>query len=165
MLAIYAAIIATAILAWNLISWWLGHLTRLKVIVEPTRLLMGEAGGPGECLTVIGRNLSAHPVQAIAASYQIIGPPVRHIEIFPTPHPSQSIPGVIPARSMGLRWVAKEDAVELGLIGVPIRAYVQTADREKPFVSGRVTIEEDAWDAPPPNGPLPYRVGPDFPGA
>lgn len=163
MLAIYAALIATAALAWNLISWWLGRVTRLKVLVEPTRVLIGDAAGPGECLTVVARNLSAHPVQAIAASYEILSPPKRQIEVVPTPHPSQSIPGVIPARSMGLRWIAKEDAGELGLIGVRIRAYVQTADRETPFFSKPVTIEEDAWEAAP-RGPVPYRVGPDFPG-
>jgi hypothetical protein len=155
---VYAALIATAALGWHLISWWLGHMTRLRVLVEPTRLLMGE--GPGENLTVSARNLSAHPIQAIAASYEIIGPPVRPINVVPTPHPSQSIPGIIPARSMGLRWIPKEDAEELGLVGVPIRAYVQTADREKPFYSKPVTIEQDAWDAVPAQGPLPYRVGP-----
>jgi hypothetical protein len=47
---------------------------------------------------------------------------------------------------MALRWIPKEDAEELGLIGVPIRAYLQTADREKPFYSRVVVIPAGAWD-------------------
>jgi len=155
-LAIFAAVVATAAFAWNVASWVLGHVTRIKVRIDPTNLVMGE--GPVENLTITARNLSEHPVQAVAASFEVIGPPRRTVDLVPIPHQSQSIPGVIPPRSMGLRWMPREDAEYAGLVGVPIRAYVQTAHRDRPYYSKSIVIGGDAWDGPTDEGP--YRVGP-----
>lgn len=157
-LAIYAAAVASAALAWNVVSWMLGNMTRVRVLIEPTKLIMGE--GPLDNLTVIARNLSAHPIQAISASFEIIDAPARQFHLVPTPHPSQSIPGVIPARSMALRWMPRDDAEHGGLVNVPIRAYVVTAHREKPYYSKIVTVSPDAWEAEVEPGPPRYRIGP-----
>jgi hypothetical protein len=155
-LAIYAALVATAALAWNVVSWRLGTMTRVHVRIEATSLVMGF--GPVENLTIVARNLSAHPVQAVAASFEVIGPPSRTVSLVPTPHPSESIPGVLPARSEGLRSMPREDAEDLGLVGVPIRASVQVAHRDEPYYSKSIVISADAWDDAPGAGL--YHAGP-----
>jgi hypothetical protein len=145
-LAIYGAISGTAALAWNVISWRLSHMTRLEVTIEPTQMIFG---GGLETLAIAVRNRSGHPVQALAAQYEFADPTKRAAIHVPTPHESQGIPGVIPARSMAMRWTAREDAEYQGLIGEPIYAVVTVAERKKPFRSKVTTIPADAWEGLP----------------
>jgi hypothetical protein len=149
-LAIAAIIVAMLALGWNILTWWLGHMTRVHVTIEPTQLVIGE--GPTENLAIVAWNKSAHPVQAVAASYEFVAPTKHAVVHVPTPHPSQGIPGVIPARSVAMRTTSRDEAEYQGLIGEPIYAWVQTAGRERAFRSKAVTIQADAWDAAPDPG-------------
>jgi len=156
----YAAFVLAALaLGWNVVSWGLGHLTRIKVTIEPTSIIIGD--GPEETVAIIAFNKSAHPVQSLAASFERLGEDAhgRWLHLVPTPHPSQSIPGVIPARSAALRWMPREDAEYAKLIGTPIRAHVQIAHRDKTYSSKPLVIPADAWDAES-SGPPRYRMGP-----
>jgi hypothetical protein len=146
-MALSALLVALLALGWNVVSWWLGHMTRVRVTIEPTQMIIGE--GPVQNLAIIVWNKSAHPVQAVAASFEFVDPGKKAIVHVPTPHPSQGIPGAVAARSMAMRTTPREDAEYQGLIGEPIYAWVQTADRDRPFRSKPVTIPADAWDGLP----------------
>lgn len=128
-------------------------------MVEPTRMVIGD--GPVENLSIIAWNKSAHPIEVLAAQYEFIDPKKSAVIHVPSSHPSQGIPGVIPARSMAMRTTPREDAEFQGLLGEEIYAWVQTAARERPFKSKPVTIAADAWDGPP--DPRRWRSGPRIP--
>jgi hypothetical protein len=147
--AIYAACVATAALALELVSEWRSWSTRVEVKMQPRSILRAgqSEGEPVIVFTLI--NHSAHPVKVTHLSLEPIvkdGPHIFLAQPFPEGTPG---PFEIPARDSIVKY-QPEDTVAEGDPNHKTRATVATSDG-KLFKSKRIRIRDLREDRPPPN--------------
>jgi hypothetical protein len=162
LVAVYAAVVSTLAIAWQVVSWLLAHRTRLSVRISRHRLT-DETAGPGQRVTLDNllisvTNFSEHPVRIARA--QIASPFYgRHNEAFlflPNPRGrdedatiggvldvSSDLAGVIEARDSIDAFVPVSSLPRAGLQPwLPLKAVVQTATGQV-FASEVVSFPEE----------------------
>jgi hypothetical protein len=118
-LALYAAAIGTASLAWQIASWRLGRRTTVEVLVSGQFFL--KVGEP--VIFVKAVNRSSHPINV-----QGVGLHMPDGRIFMPPHPDgATLPGVLQPRDSGFTYFPLGGLSGLVDVHGPVTAEVSTA--------------------------------------
>lgn len=104
LIAIYAALVSTAGVAWQIYSWRREHATRLVVETSWGFLTMND-GAVSEQMTMITvYNRSAHEIGIVAGGFLLEQDRKTSLPIIHPPI-GATIPGTIPGRSVGRAWL------------------------------------------------------------
>jgi hypothetical protein len=128
--AIYAGIVATAALGWQVFTWWRHHRTRVEVFVRP-----GEAQLDGAterpAVLVIVRNLSAYDIRIATVVLAQDGRVLATVPPMLAQGRSDEPPGLVPPRDIRTAALARAEAVKAGLdASRPVAAWVGLASGE-----------------------------------
>jgi hypothetical protein len=122
LVAIYAAVVATAGFAWQVYSWSREYATRIKVESSGAFLVSGGRLASEAMLMVRVANRSSHPVQIRSVGWVRDSQRSTSIPITQRPSPEATLPGTLRPRSQGESWVSKAELVEvLREAGIPAR--------------------------------------------
>lgn len=125
--AVYAALIATAGLLWQIYTWTTQHRTRVRVLKRYGFIMLG--GGPGtSVLSVEAINRSAHPVHIASVGFMTADR--KQTLMIMQPMPGASLPGPLAPRTSGSAFSPLDDFEQDGYDTDGLVAYVrlQTGD-------------------------------------
>jgi hypothetical protein len=128
--AIYAAIVATAALGWQVFTWWRHHRTKVEVFVRAGEAQVdGTAERPA--ILVIVRNLSAYDIRIVTVVLAQDGRALVAVPpMLPQGRPDEP-PGLVPPRDIRTAALEREEAVKAGLdASRPAAAWVGLASGE-----------------------------------
>jgi len=124
--AIYAAIIATAGLGWQIYTW--GRIHKTRVTVSITNAIFGFPEGNVGGVTIEAVNNSSHPIRVKSAGFEMNDGTDRHLQII-RPGFGSSLPGQIEPHDSGMIWMREEEMHEAGCdIYKPLVAWVSTPE-------------------------------------
>jgi hypothetical protein len=133
-IAIYAALISTAVLGWNVYSWVQSRRTRLSVNIS--NAIMGEPLGTLHVLAVQATNRGDHSARVTSFGLEANDDSGRQL-VFVNPVNGSTLPGPIAPHDSGTGYqpIDTINPAEVDL-RKPVVAFVQTADngryRSKP---------------------------------
>jgi hypothetical protein len=137
LVAIYAAVIATAGLGWQIYAWGRTRRTQMNVSINNAvfGLPMGVLGG----VTIEATNRSDHEVRVTSAGFDLQDGSGRKVVIV-RQMPGSSIPGNVPPHDSGMTWIEEDEARHAGLdIYKPLVGWVSTSTGES-FKSKPMTL-------------------------
>jgi hypothetical protein len=105
--AVYAALVATGALAWQIYSWWHRRQSRVKVTASLGHV--GHANGAVEAVIITAINRSEYPVNVQGLGFDMQDGSSRTLALF-QPMPGSSLPGRIEANDSGWAWTGPEQA-------------------------------------------------------
>lgn len=124
-MAIYAALVATGSALWQVVTWVLGHRTRVEVQVATGAVLL--VGQPAlDVVIVTAINRSAHPVRVTNVGIDYQDQTDRWLIALGN-HPADTMPGVVQPHDSGEAHLSTTDLAARGI------------DLHKPVV-GRVRL-------------------------
>ena len=100
--AVYAALVASAALGWQVYSWRAKHATLVRVEASWGLLDLGMAGVSGPMCLVTVYNRSAHPLSVVGVGLVLAKDRSTSIPILSQPR--ATVPGTLPPRSQGVTW-------------------------------------------------------------
>jgi hypothetical protein len=136
-LALYAALIGTAGLGWQVFTWARAH--RTQVSVEAKNAVFGLPQGTVGGITVEAINRSSHTVRVTGIGFNMNDGTNRVVQIV-YPGAGSSLPGSIAPHDSGMGWMSEVDVRDAGIdIYKPLVAWVRTSAGEQ-FNSKPVTL-------------------------
>ena len=128
-IVIYAALVSTAALAWNVYSWIRAHRTQLRVDIS--NAIMGLPTGTMHVLSVQATNRGQTAAHVTSFGLEANDGSGRQI-VFVDPVPGSTLPGPIPAHdsASGFQPIATLRPEDVDLTR-PVVAFVVTAENER----------------------------------
>jgi hypothetical protein len=127
--AIYAAVVATGSVGWQVYAWRHSRATRVEVKAQMALLGM-TGGGSIEAISITAINQGENPIVVRGAgidSQDGSGSAMHVIQ----PPPGADLPGEVAPRSSGMTYVLKAEAERQGLdVFKPVTAWVRLATGE-----------------------------------
>jgi hypothetical protein len=135
----YAAIVSTASLAWQVISWRLARKNRVKVIVKAA-LLGLDNGEMVDAVSVEAINRSDHAIRVTGVGLYLQDGSGRQMHQMHTP-PGGTLPGAVASRDSGSTYFLAEDIGQEGGIDIygPITGWVHLSTGETVKSKPKVT--------------------------
>lgn len=123
-IAIYAAVLSTAGLAWQVFSW--AHRRRSHVTVQARIAFVGYDAL--QVISIEATNTSDHPVRVTSAGLMLQDGSGRQFVILRQPD-GATLPGVVQPHDSATTWIAQADAESEGGFDVfaPVTAWVNLA--------------------------------------
>jgi hypothetical protein len=127
-IAIYAAVVATAGVAWQVYTWLRLHGTRVRVTVSNAFLTFPDHLPQVAMITV--RNLGGHPIRVTSAGFDFQDGSGRTV-VLTQPPPGASLPGIVQPRDSAETWVEEQHFTSSGIdVFRPLVAWARLATGE-----------------------------------
>jgi hypothetical protein len=126
-IAIYAAVIATAGLAWQIYSWRRSQPTRIRVTV--TNAVIPPNGNHAAMITAV--NQSDHLVKVTSVGFITQDGSKRDVLLMQPPF-GATLPGPVAQRDSGVSWLEVQDCLTAGLdVYRPLVGWVRTSEGQR----------------------------------
>jgi hypothetical protein len=143
-IAIYAGVVATASLLWQVYSWW--HRRRHRVEVTASMALIGHAGVRAtQVIAVTATNRSEHPVRVAGAGLEAQDGSGFLLHVVQQPEGTRAtIPGIVQPNDSGQTYLERPVVEENGISVVePVVAWVRLATGEQLRSKPRPLLRRD----------------------